>query len=133
MQIQFVVNTSRASIITGLIAVLLFSLCFAALVRWMRKRDSNHGYTAVLVVIGVAAVIVAFASITSVQLGLVLSALFALAGMPMVAEYTDYRLMMAEHARQERLLDAITGGNQDGVSAQNGRISLAQHRGRRPE
>lgn len=69
--------------------MLLFGICYAAVVRHVRKRDPNHGQTAWFVVVGVGVVVAAYGLLAGIDAALTLLGLFAAAGVPMVVEYVD--------------------------------------------
>lgn len=122
--ITFTFSTDMTVIFTALLALLVFSVAYAALVRIIRRRDPNHAHTATLVVFGVAAVVTAFAIATDLALGALLALFFGVAGLPMIWEFVDYKLTEAERARRGGTLDALTGGF-DELHAQNGRLPMA--------
>lgn len=77
------------STIIAMLAMLLFGVVYAATVRHVRNRHPDHGQTAWFVVVGVGAVIIAFGIVVGSDLAIVLLALFACAGGPMIIEYVD--------------------------------------------
>jgi predicted membrane channel-forming protein YqfA (hemolysin III family) len=79
-------------VVIVLLALLLFGIGYAWLVRMVRKHMPNHGYTAVFVVVGNLVVIVAFSLLVGLDLAALLFLCFGAAGLPMVVEYTDYYL-----------------------------------------
>jgi uncharacterized membrane protein HdeD (DUF308 family) len=69
--------------------LLAFAIGYAVLVRNLRRRQPHHTHTAWLVVVGNAAIVVAFTLLTSLVHGALLLGLMAIAGIPMIVEYVD--------------------------------------------
>lgn len=93
---------------TVLLGLLLFGLGYAWVVRKLRKRKRDHGYTAWLVVVGNAAVGVGFGFIAGLEAAVILLLCNAAAGIPMIVEYIDDHLRHeeedSERATAARLL-----------------------------
>ena len=75
-----------------LLSLFLFGLGYASLVRWLRSRKANHGYTAILVAGGDLIVAVAFGVLVGIDLAALLLLCLAAAGLPMIVEYTQWYL-----------------------------------------
>lgn len=84
------------------LALALFGVAYAALVRRIRQRDPEHGYTAWLVVVGNAAIVIAYTLLVGLELGALLFTCMAAAGAPMVVEFGDWYLSRAERSRQQQ-------------------------------
>ena len=76
-------NWSNSAIIPALIGLLLFGITFAVIV--YRLDDRHHGYTALLVVIGVGITVVASGFVIGWQSVIYLFLAFAASGVPMIA------------------------------------------------
>lgn len=129
---ETVVNltVNQTEIALACLTLFLFGLAYSAVVRKLRQRDPEHGYTAVLVVFGVAVVCIVFTAITSLQTGAVLLALMAAASLPMIYEYTDHHLTIAEGRRRARGLENLMEAIND-LPPQNGRVSVETNHRRR--
>lgn len=125
-EISFFVSTSQTKIALAACSLLVVSTAYAFLARYIRNRDPDHGLTAVLVVFGVGIIAIAYTAVTSLALGALLLSFCAIAGAPMVWEYTDHRLSLAERARRAVLLTSITGDN-DALHTQDGRLQLEKN------
>ena len=79
-------------VVIVLLSLFLFGLGYAWLVRWLRSRKANHGYTAILVVVGNLIVAVGFGVLVGINLAALLLLCMAAAGFPMVVEYTQWYL-----------------------------------------
>ncbi len=90
-----------------LLALLLVGIGYAWLVRRLRRRARNHGYTAFLVVVGNLLVAVGYAVLAGLEAAVLLLLCMAAAGAPMVVEYIDDHLagLAPAGAEQERRLD----------------------------
>lgn len=75
--------------IIATLALLIFGIAYAVVVRTLRRRNPQHGYTPWLVVIGVGAVVAVYTLLAGLEAGVALFLLFAAAGLPMVAEFMD--------------------------------------------
>lgn len=130
-EIELSVTVSRLEIGLAVTLLMLAAAGYAWLVRFMRRRDPEHGYTAALVVVGVAMVGVALTAVTNLQFGALMAVFFAAAGVPMVWEYTDARLSQAERKRLAENMTSIGGSN--GVYTEGGGALLgAKVNHRRP-
>lgn len=83
-----------------LAALFLFGCLYAALVRFMAKRGSD-GQTAWMVVVGVAVTLFGGVFVVGLWHALVMLALFAASGLPMVVEYV-HRVEAARRADHEQ-------------------------------
>ena len=83
-------------VVIVLLSLFLFGLGYAWLVRWLRSRKANHGYTAILVVVGNLVVVVGFGFLVGINLAALLLLCMAAAGLPMVVEYTEWYLSKEE-------------------------------------
>jgi hypothetical protein len=83
-------------VVIVLLALLLFGIGYAWLVRWLRNRKANHGYTAVLVAVGDLVVAAAFGILVGIDLAVLLLLCLAAAGLPMIFEYTQWYLSNEE-------------------------------------
>jgi len=79
-------------VVIVLLILFLFGLGYAWLVRWLRSRKANHGYTAILVVGGNLIVAVGFGVLVGINLAALLLLCMAAAGLPMIVEYTQWYL-----------------------------------------
>lgn len=102
-----------------LVLIILATACVVyawRIVRRMRHDNPDHGQTAWLVVIGVAATIIAYTCmvaiasnlINALEYGALLLLAFAVAGLPMVVEYVDDHLAQRRHAQQSSILREIS-------------------------
>lgn len=78
-----------------LLVLLLFGIAYALIVRRLRRRSPDHGHTAWLVVVGDAAIVLAFGLLAGVDSAILLIACMTAAGLPMVVEYLDDQLPAA--------------------------------------
>lgn len=76
-----------------LLALFLFGMFYASLMRYLWETDTLHGHTAAWVALGVGVVVGGYTLATSVAEGLLLLACFGAAGGPMVAEYYSRQQM----------------------------------------
>ncbi len=83
-------------VVIVLLFLFLFGLGYAWLVRKLRSRKADHGYTAVLVVGGNLIVTVGFGVLVGINLAALLLLCLAAAGLPMVVEYTEWYLSKEE-------------------------------------
>lgn len=83
-------------VVIVLLSLFLFGLGYAWLVRWLRSRRADHGYTAILVAVGDLVVVVAFGFLVGINLAALLLICLAAAGLPMVVEYTEWYLSKEE-------------------------------------
>ena len=83
-------------VVIVLLSLLLFGIGYAWLVRKLRSRKADHGYTAVLVVGGNLIVTVGFGVLVGINLAALLLLCLAAAGLPMVVEYTEWYLSKEE-------------------------------------
>jgi len=98
-------------IVPTVILLNIFGWIYAfVVVRNMRRRDHDHGQTAWLVVVGVGVVVVAYTYITTIEQGILLLALFAAAGIPMIVEYVDDHI---DRIHRRRLASFIASLNQE--------------------
>lgn len=79
-----------------LASLFIFGLIYNAVINWLHRTGYIEGYTAFTVVIGVGAIIIGAAFTLGLQAGLILLALSAAAGTPMV--FGD----IARHVRARR-------------------------------
>lgn len=84
------------SVVIVLLALLLFGIGYAWLVRWLRSRKANHGYTAVLVAGGDLVVAIGYGCLVGINLAALLLLCLAAAGLPMIVEYTEWYLSKEE-------------------------------------
>jgi hypothetical protein len=75
-----------------LLSLFVVGLGYAWLVRWLRSRKANHGYTAILVVVGNLIIAVGFGMLVGINLAALLLLCMAAAGLPMFVEYTEWYL-----------------------------------------
>jgi hypothetical protein len=75
-----------------LLSLFLFGLGYAWLVRWLRSRKADHGYTAILVAVGDLVVAVGFGILVGIDLAVLLLLCLGAAGLPMIIEYTQWYL-----------------------------------------
>jgi hypothetical protein len=96
-----------AGVAVVLLALLLVGIGYAWLVRRLRRRARNHGYTAFLVVVGNLLVAVGYAVLAGLEAAVLLVLCMAAAGAPMVVEYIDDHLagLPPAGAESERRLD----------------------------
>lgn len=87
-------------VVIVLLCLFLFGIGYAWLVRHLRSRKPDHGYTAVLVVFGDLVVAVGYTVLVGLDLGLLLVLCLSAAGLPMVVEYTDYYLRTGDSERR---------------------------------
>ena len=87
--VYFFNSSSLIHVLTGL---LLVGIAYAALVRYLRRRNPNHGYTAFLVVGGNLIVAGGFALVTGLQAAVLLILCMGAAGTPMIIESMDNHL-----------------------------------------
>jgi hypothetical protein len=78
--------------ITVLAGLFFFGVSYAAIVRTVRRRNPNHGFTAFWVVGGNLVIVVAFGLLAGVQAAALLFFCMAAAGLPMLVEYIDHWL-----------------------------------------
>lgn len=130
-EIDLKLTLNFQTIALAMLALLVFGIGYAYFVRRIRSRYPEHGYTAVLVVFGVACVTVAFTAITSLPLGALLLALMAAAGAPMVWEYTDFYLTAAEDRRLTATIKNLTERN-NGIPPEARGPQVATNGHRRP-
>ena len=121
-------TTNRLEIAAACALLLVFGLAYAALVRHLRRRDPDHGYTPWLVVVGDAAIVVGFTTVTNLALGALLLTLMASAGMPMIWEYIDSRAIEKEGKRAVLRIEQLEDTH--GLSTKKGGLHLraANHR-----
>ena len=79
-------------VVIVLLILFLFGIGYAWLVRWLRSRKANHGYTAILVAVGDMVVVVAFGFLVGIDLAALLLLCLGAAGLPMIFEYTQWYL-----------------------------------------
>jgi hypothetical protein len=79
-------------VVIVLLSLFLLGLAYAWLVRWLRSRKADHGYTAILVVGGNLIVAVGFGMLVGINLTALLLLCMAAAGTPMIIEYTQWYL-----------------------------------------
>lgn len=85
--------------IIALAVLALFGVIYALTVRYIRRRNPDHGYTAFLVMIGNGAIVVAFAAVQGAEAGIFLLYCMVAAGVPMVVEYIWWVLERSEGRR----------------------------------
>lgn len=83
-------------VVIVLLFLFLFGLGYAWLVRFLRSRKANHGYTAVLVAAGDLVVATAFGILVGIDLAALLLLCLGAAGVPMIFEYTQWYLSHEE-------------------------------------
>lgn len=88
--------TINLLVVIVLLALFVAGIGYAWLVRKLRQRKPDHGYTAALVVVGDLIVAVGYAALVGLDLGLLLVLCLAAAGLPMVVEYTEFYLRTEE-------------------------------------
>lgn len=81
------------AVLTGL---LLFGIAYAAIVRYVRTRRPDHGFTAFWVVGGNMAIVIGYALIAGLEAAAILFLCMAAAGLPMIVEYIAYWLSDAD-------------------------------------
>jgi len=92
------VQTTGYQLTINLLVVIVLLMLFVAgigyawLVRKLRQRKPDHGYTAALVVVGDLIVAVGYGLLVGLDLALLLVLCLAAAGLPMVVEYTEFYL-----------------------------------------
>jgi len=86
---------TTSNLIHVLFLLLIVGIGYAWLVRKLRQRNPDHGYTAFLVVAGNLIVATGFAFVAGVQMAVVLVVCMGAAGVPMIVEYVD------DHLRNE--------------------------------
>lgn len=91
---QYFANTSN--LIHVLLGLLFAGFAYAWLVRYLRRRNPNHGYTAFLVVGGNLIVAIGFALVSGIGAAVVLLACMGAAGVPMIVESMDNHLRNEE-------------------------------------
>lgn len=127
IRVNFAINQTQIAL--TLAGLLLFGLAYAVAVRKVRRRDPEHGYTALLVVFGNSAVVVGFTLLTSLALGALLLGCMAVAGAPMVWEHIDDHLSRREGLRVAARIGLLTKeGDEDGLHAQGGGLQVASER-----
>lgn len=87
-------NTSN--LIHVLAWLLTLGIGYAWLVRYLRRRNANHGYTAFLVVGGDLLVAIGFGFLAGAQMAVLLVLCMGAAGVPMVIESMDNHLRNEE-------------------------------------
>jgi len=92
------------NLLVAIVLLVLFvaGIGYAWLVRKLRQRKPDHGYTAILVIVGDLIVAVGYGLLVGLDLVVLLVLCLAAAGLPMVVEYTDFYLHTGE---KERRLD----------------------------
>ena len=80
-------TTNQPHIFAVLIGLLLFGIAYAALVRYVRNRRPDHGFTAFWVIGGNLAIVAGYALIAGLEAAAILFLCMAAAGLPMVVEY----------------------------------------------
>ncbi len=75
-------------VVIVLLALLLFGIGYSWIVHTLRRQRPDHGYTAVLVVIGNLAVAAGFSILVGINLTVLLILCMGAAGLPMIVEYT---------------------------------------------
>ena len=83
-------------VVIVLLSLFVVGLGYAWLVRCLRSRKANHGYTAILVVVGNLIVVVGFGMLVGINLAALLLLCMAAPGLPMVIEYTEWYLSNEE-------------------------------------
>ena len=91
---------NSSNLIHALTGLLLAGIGYAVLVRYLRRRSPNHGYTAFLVVGGVLIVAGGFALVSGLQAAVVLVLCMGAAGVPMIAESMDNHLRNEDKQRR---------------------------------
>jgi len=89
-------------------ALILFGLAYARLVRGLRMRYPDHGQTPWLVAMGVAVVLVAYGIVAGVEQALLVALLFGAAGVPMVFEYVDAYSSQLSRQKQAKNMSDLT-------------------------
>ena len=92
---------NQPPIFATLAALLLFGVAYAAIVRYVRRRNPDHGFTAFWVVGGNLAICVAFAAVAGLEAAALLFLCMAAAGLPMVVEYIAWWLADTDANRLE--------------------------------
>ena len=91
---QYFANPSN--LIHVLLMLLAAGFAYAWLVRRLRRRNPNHGYTAFLVAGGNLIVALGFAFVAGVQMAVLLVLCMGAAGVPMIVENVDDHLLNEE-------------------------------------
>jgi peptidoglycan/LPS O-acetylase OafA/YrhL len=98
---QLSINTNATLIV--LVALFVAGIAYALIVRRLRRRNRNHGYTAFLVVGGDLLIAIGFGFLAGAHAAGVLLACMAAAGIPMIVEYVDDHL--GNHSSSEGKLE----------------------------
>ena len=87
-------------VVIVMLVLLLAGSAYACLVRYLRRRNRQHGYTAWLVVVGDLIVTAGFAMVAGVDAAVLLFLCLTAAGVPMIVEYIDDHLRQQESERR---------------------------------
>lgn len=87
-------------VVIVLLLLLVAGVGYACLVRYLRRRNRQHGYTAWLVVVGDLIVTAGFAMVAGVDAAVLLVLCLTAAGVPMIVEYVDDHLRAQESERR---------------------------------
>jgi hypothetical protein len=87
-------------VVIVLLLLLLAGAGYAWLVRCLRRRNRQHGYTAWLVVVGDLIVTAGFALVAGIDAAVLLVLCLTAAGVPMIIEYIDDHLREQESERR---------------------------------
>ena len=79
-----------------LLLLFIVGVGYAWLVRRLRHRSPQHGYTAWLVVVGDLIVVAGYAVLAGIDAAVLLVLCLAAAGIPMIVEYIDDHLRTEE-------------------------------------
>lgn len=83
-------------VVTVLLVLFIIGAGYAWLVRRLRHRSPQHGYTAWLVVVGDLIVVAGYAVLAGIEAAVLLVLCLAAAGIPMIVEYIDDHLRTEE-------------------------------------
>lgn len=91
-------NQPSIDLVAVIVLLLLFivGVGYAWLVRRLRHRSPQHGYTAWLVVVGDLIVVAGYAVLAGIDAAVLLVLCLAAAGIPMIVEYIDDHLRTEE-------------------------------------
>lgn len=120
------IGLNAGAIVAIYLALLLFGLAFNIFTAWVERKGYIHGFTSLLVVVGVAITLAATA-IISLTFALITAGAFMASGTPMIVgsiwRHVQDRERMLEQLRQEardaaRRAEALGNEAEDGDEAE---------------
>lgn len=94
-------TTNQPHIYAVLAGLFVFGVVYAAIVRYVRSKRPDHGYTAFWVVGGDLAIVIGFGLIAGLEAAALLFFCMAAAGLPMIVEYINHWLTAGSADRLE--------------------------------